>query len=111
MKSRHLKLVPHFLDDDLRAKQLEDVRQLLDVLQAEEKCHSRDLITGDETWVFLDIKPVTIWLPIDAELPVHAKKTIVRESRMLVIFWGIHGIVHYMLLALKRYHVRFTILL
>jgi hypothetical protein len=34
MKSWHFKWVPHFLDDDLRAKRLEGAEQLLDVLQA-----------------------------------------------------------------------------
>jgi hypothetical protein len=60
MKSRHFKWIPHFLNDDLRAKQLEGARQLLDVLQAQNRCHFRDLITGDETWVYLDMKPRTI---------------------------------------------------
>jgi hypothetical protein len=62
MKSRHFKRIPHFLDDDadLRAKRLEGARQLLDVLQAHKRCHFRDLITGDETWVCLDMKPWTI---------------------------------------------------
>jgi hypothetical protein len=39
MKIGHFKWVPHFLDDDLRAKQLDDARQLLNVLQAQERCH------------------------------------------------------------------------
>jgi hypothetical protein len=51
MKSRHFKWVPHFLDNDLRAKRLEGARQLLDVLQAQEKCYFRDPITRDETRV------------------------------------------------------------
>jgi hypothetical protein len=55
----------------------------------------RDLITGDETWVHLDIKPRTIWLPAGAELPVRVKSTIANEKRMLVVFWEIHGIAHY----------------
>jgi hypothetical protein len=49
MKNRHLKWASHFLDDDLRAKRLEGARQLLDILHPQGKCHSRDLITGDET--------------------------------------------------------------
>jgi hypothetical protein len=95
MKSRHFQWVPLFLDDDLRAKRLEGARQLLDVLPAQERCHFRDLITGDETWVCLDMKPGIIWLPADAELPIRVKRTIASENRMLVVFWGIHGIAHY----------------
>jgi hypothetical protein len=89
MKSRHFKWAPHFLDDDLRAKRLEGARQLLDVLEAQERCHFRDIMTGDETWVDLDMKPGTVWLPADAELPIHVKRTIASEKRMLMVFWGI----------------------
>jgi hypothetical protein len=95
MKSRHLKWVPHFLDDDLRANRSEGARQLLDALQAQERCHFRDLVTGNETWVSLDMKPGTIWLPADAELPVCVKRTIASEKRMLIVSWGIYGIAHY----------------
>jgi hypothetical protein len=63
MKSRHYKQVSHFLDDDLRAKRL----------------------------VHLDIKLGTAWLPADAELPVHVKRTIGSAKRMLIVLWGIHG--------------------
>jgi hypothetical protein len=66
MKSRHFKWVPHFLDADLIAKRLEGARQLLDVLQVHERCHFRGLIIEDETWVYLDVKPGTIWLAADA---------------------------------------------
>jgi hypothetical protein len=38
MTGRHFNWVPHFLDDDLGAKRLEGARQLLDVLQAQERC-------------------------------------------------------------------------
>jgi hypothetical protein len=84
-----------FFHDDLRPKEFDGARQLLDVLQAQQRCHFRDLITGDETWTPLDMKPGTIWLPAHAELPVHVKRTIASEKRMLIIFWGIHGIEHY----------------
>jgi hypothetical protein len=83
MKSRHFKWIPHFLDDDLRAKQLEGAEQLLDVLHTQEGCHFRDLITGDETWVCLDMKTGTIWLPADTELPVRVKRTIASEKACL----------------------------
>jgi hypothetical protein len=69
--------------------------ELLDILQAQERCHFRDLIAGDQTWVYLDMKPGTVWFPADAELPVRVKRTIVSETCMLVVFWGIRGIAQY----------------
>jgi hypothetical protein len=59
MKSHYFKWIPHCLDD-LRPKQIEGARQLFDVVNAQERCHSRDLITGDETWVYLDMKSGTV---------------------------------------------------
>jgi hypothetical protein len=44
MKSRHFKGVTHFLDDGLRTNRVEGARQLLGVLQAQERCYFRDLI-------------------------------------------------------------------
>jgi hypothetical protein len=49
MKSRHFKWVPHFLDNNLRAKRFEVARRLLDILEARKRLHFRDLITEDET--------------------------------------------------------------
>jgi hypothetical protein len=95
MKNRYFKLVPHLLDDHLREKRLDSACRLLDVLQAQERCPFRDLITRDETWVYFDMKPGTIWLPADAELSIRVKKTTASEKRMLIVFWGIHRIAHY----------------
>jgi hypothetical protein len=94
MKSRHFKWLPHFLDNDLRAKRLEGAQQLLDVLQRQERCLFRDLITEDKTRVYFGMKPGAIWFPADAELLVRVKKTIASEKCMLIVSWGIHGIVH-----------------
>jgi hypothetical protein len=41
------------------------------------------------------MKPGTIWLPADAELPVPVKRTIASQKHTLIVFWGIHGIAHY----------------
>jgi hypothetical protein len=74
---------------------LDGAGQLLGVLQAQEKCRFRDRITGDETWVDLDMKPRTLWLPAAAELSVRVKMTIASEKCILIVFWEIHWIAHY----------------
>jgi hypothetical protein len=48
------------------------------------------------------MKPGIILVPADAELPVRVERTIASEKRMLVVFWGIHGIVHYCYLPKDR---------
>jgi hypothetical protein len=70
---------------------LEDARQLLDVPKAQEKVHFRDLITGDERWVYFDMKPKTVWLPADVDLPVRVKSTIESEKPVLVLFGEFTG--------------------
>jgi hypothetical protein len=37
------------------------------------------------------MKAGTIWLPAGAELPVHVKRTIPSEKRMLIVFWEYTG--------------------
>jgi hypothetical protein len=41
------------------------------------------------------MKPSTIWLLADAEQPIRVKRTTAGEKRMLIVFWGIHGITDY----------------
>jgi hypothetical protein len=94
-KIRYFNWVLPFLDYDLRANRFEGARQLLDVPPAQERCHFRDLVTGDETWVYLDEKPGAIWLPAEAELPVRVERTVSSDKCMLIVFWGIHGNSHY----------------
>jgi hypothetical protein len=72
----------------MSAKRWEGARELLDVLKSQNKHYFRDLITGYETWVGLDMKLRTVWLSADAELPVRVKRTIASEKRILMVFWG-----------------------
>jgi hypothetical protein len=60
MKSRYFKWVSHFLSDDLRAKRLKGAQQRLDVLKGQDKCRFRDLMTGDKTGVYFDMRLRTI---------------------------------------------------
>jgi hypothetical protein len=94
-KSRYFKWVPHFANGNLRAKRLESVEELLDVLRSQENCHFRDLTIGDETWVDLDMKPGTVWPSADTKLPGSVKRTTASDKRILTVFLAIQGIRHY----------------
>jgi hypothetical protein len=41
------------------------------------------------------MKPGTVWVPADPELPVRVKRTTASQKRVLIVFWGIHGVAHY----------------
>jgi len=94
MKSRHFKWVPHLLTQELREKRSAECRALLDILKLQRENDFRDIVTGDESWIFLDSKPKSVWLASDAALPVRVSQTIGAEKRMLIVFWGVQGIVY-----------------
>jgi hypothetical protein len=54
MKDDHLRWVPHSLIDDLRTTQVAKCQELLQVLESRKGRTSQDLVTGDETWIYLD---------------------------------------------------------
>jgi len=94
MVSRHLRWVPHMLTEELRAKRCTQAKELRKVLKAQQKIGWRDIITGDESWIHYDINPSSIWTVPGDEVPVRPRITVQSEKRMLIVFWGISGIVH-----------------
>jgi histone-lysine N-methyltransferase SETMAR len=82
------------LTHELRYHRVNGSLALLDVLRQQEKIHFRDIITGNESWIFIDTEPSSIWLSLDEELPARPRPTIGTDKQMLVVFWGIKGIMH-----------------
>jgi hypothetical protein len=61
-KNRHFKWVPSMLTDKLRQTRIEGARTLLNVLEAQQRIGFRDIITGDESWIYLNMTPNSIWI-------------------------------------------------
>jgi hypothetical protein len=59
-KSRHFKWVRCMLTDELRQKRIEGARTLLNVLEAQQRIEFRDIKTGDESWIYLNMAPNSI---------------------------------------------------
>ena len=51
MKYVNLKWVPHFLTQEQKLKRIELSRQILDVLEEEERTGFEFILTGDESWL------------------------------------------------------------
>jgi hypothetical protein len=85
---------PHGLTRELRDQRVKDAQALLDVLRQQEKTHFRDTITGDESWIFTDTAPSSIWWLFGEELPTLPRRTISTDKRMLITLWGINGFIH-----------------
>jgi hypothetical protein len=77
-----------------RCQRVKGARALLDVFRRQEKTRFRDIITGDESWTFIDTAPSFTWLSLDEELPTRSRRTIRADKRMLIAFWGIKGLVY-----------------
>jgi hypothetical protein len=79
---------------ELRESHLSGSQALLDVLGQQKKIQFRNIITGDESWIFIRTVPGSIWLSLDEELPTRPWPTIGTDKRMLVVFSGMTRIVH-----------------
>jgi hypothetical protein len=63
------------------------------MLRAQNKIVVRDIKTGDENWIYFDEGPGSIWRSSEQQAPARLRLTIASEKRMLVVFWGVQGIV------------------
>jgi hypothetical protein len=93
MQPRHFRWAPHVLTRELGDQRVPGARLLLDVLRQQEQTHYRDIITGDESWLFVVTAPSSIWLLWDEESATRHRRTINADKRMLIAFWWIKGLV------------------
>jgi hypothetical protein len=49
------------------------------------------MITSDESWIFINTAPSSIWSSLDEELPIRPRRTISADKRKLIAFSGIKG--------------------
>jgi hypothetical protein len=75
-------------DPQIEESEVEGARVLLNVLLQREKTLFQDIITGDESWIFIDMAPSLIWLSLDKELPTRPRRTIGADKRILITFLG-----------------------
>jgi hypothetical protein len=91
MQPRHFRLVPHVLTRELRDQRVQGARAILDVLRQQEKTHFRDIISRDESWIFIDIVPSSIGLSLDGELPVRPRRIISTDITHTRLEWAEGG--------------------
>jgi hypothetical protein len=91
-KSWHFKSVPYMLTKELGRKRVDGARTLLDALEAEQRIEFRDIVTGDESWIYLQMSPNSIWIGAEEIAPTRPRTTIASTKTMLAVFWGIRGV-------------------
>lgn len=80
--------VPHELTATNKADRIRLSRALLHELGTGD---SHDIITGDESWFYLNYSPDGCWARKSQDVPVHVRPGIWTQKFMLTIFWGIRG--------------------
>jgi hypothetical protein len=87
-KSRHFKWVPYMLTDELRQKRIERARTLLNVLEAQQGIGFRDIITGDESRIYLNVIPNSIWTGAEEIPPLDREQRQRQQKQCLLCFGG-----------------------
>jgi hypothetical protein len=76
----------------LRQKCIEGSRVLPETLETYQRIKLRDIVIGDENWIYLDTNPNLI--SIDAEkVPTRSRTTISSTKAMLAVFWDIRCVI------------------
>jgi hypothetical protein len=83
--------VPHKLTNDLRDKRVAIGSQLLEILEEAQSTGFRQLVTGDESWIYLSYAPRAVWTISQDEVPTREKQTISTKMFMLTAFRPVDG--------------------
>jgi hypothetical protein len=80
------------IDRGTPSKRVDGARILLDALETQQRIGFRDIITGDESLIYLHMSPNSIWIGAEETASIRPRTTIVSTKAMLTMFWGIHGV-------------------
>jgi hypothetical protein len=80
------------LRDELREKRVDGARTLLDALEAQWQIRFRDIVTGNESWIYLYMCPNSIWIGIEETAPTRPRTTIPSARAMFTVFWEVRGV-------------------
>jgi hypothetical protein len=87
-KLYHFRWIPHELISHLKEKRVVMCGELLERLQMEEIFGFARVVTGDESWLYLNGSHTHIWLVSDRERPVRVDQTIASEKHILAVLWS-----------------------
>jgi hypothetical protein len=87
-KSRHFKSAPHMVTDELREKRIEGARTLVNVLESQKRIGFRDIITGDESWIYLNMTLNSIWIGAEEIPPLDREQRERQPKQCLLCFGG-----------------------
>lgn len=84
-------LVPHFLTEENKKKRVEDAKKMLKILHQQESKNFRDILTMDETPIYLENRGKRGWIMEGEEVPQRLNDKCWRKKFNLTIMWGTSG--------------------
>jgi hypothetical protein len=87
-----LRWVPQRLDSTQKQNRVTFSRALLEVLRREQQNNFDHVITGDESWFFIDYPNESVWAGSRDEVPIRIKQTIDTEMCLISVLWSANGI-------------------
>ena len=89
MRYVHFKKVPYLLSQENRNQRVKDARSMLEILKNEEKHNFCNILTMDETPVYLDNHRKLGWVNTSDKIPNIVKESLRRKKFTLTVMWGV----------------------
>ena len=83
--------VPHFLTDNNKRRRVEDAKIMLDILYQQERRNFSNILTMDETPIYLSNKGKKGWIKKGEKVPKRLNDKCWRDKFNLTIMWGTSG--------------------
>jgi hypothetical protein len=87
----HLRCIPHQLIDVLRQVTVAKCGELLRALEAMQQTLFRHIITGDESWFYLEYQDTSQWSVSRNEVPQRVDLATGTAKFMFTAIWGVNG--------------------
>jgi histone-lysine N-methyltransferase SETMAR len=88
MKKVSVRWIPHSLTSPQIQARKEGAKKLGEILSKAKATKYQSLLTGDETWIYLNNSPPAMWVPKDSPRPTVARKTIASPKVMMTVFFS-----------------------
>lgn len=83
----NFKWIPHMLNNEQKAQRCQIANELLSQLESLGPLAWRNVITGDETWIYLDNPRTSMWQKSGIPRPEKPKRMIGYKKIMVTVFW------------------------
>ena len=93
MRYVHFRKVPYILSEEMKALRVEYAQTMLDILEKQKQHNFMDILTMDETPLYLQNDNLLGWVSEDDPIPEVTKPTLHKKKFTLSVMWGVGGTV------------------